>query len=96
MLINFLVQTLQSTETLILDLVCPWKYEKSSSKIRYFRKIEETFITAQPVQTVKFNFSNVAYRPTEYKTGLKEVTFYPTVMTQYKKSCGIYVFYQGL
>ena len=88
MLINFLVQTLQSTETLILDLVCPWKYEKASSKVGYSRKNEETFITAladQPVQTVKFNFSNVAYRPTEYKTGLKEVTFYPTVMTQYKK-----------
>ena len=31
-LIKFFVRTLQSTETLILDLFCPWKYEKNTQK----------------------------------------------------------------
>ena len=41
------------------------------SKVDYFSKIEEIFKTALTVQTVKITFSNVAYRPTVYKTGVE-------------------------
>ena len=46
MLINFLVQKLQSTKTLILDLFCPQKYLKNNAKAEYFTEIDEIFITA--------------------------------------------------
>ena len=64
MLINFLVQTLQSTET--LDFFADKKLKKeTSSKVGYFSIIEEIFISALAAKTVKFMFSNLAYyRPT--------------------------------
>ena len=50
MLINFLVQTLQCTETLILYLFC-------TSKVWYFSKIAELFSTAnQPKTTTSLQF----------------------------------------
>ena len=59
------VQTLQSTETLILDLFCHWKYEYAK-----FQKFSITALAAQMAWSVKFVFSYVAYnRPTVYKTG---------------------------
>ena len=33
------------------------------------KKFSLTFLTVQTAQTVEFAFSNVAYRPTVYKTG---------------------------
>ena len=65
MLINFLVQMLQSTETLLLNLFCSWKYEQKTSKVAYFSKL-----AAQIAQRVAFILSNVAYMPTVYKTEL--------------------------
>ena len=47
MLINFLVQVLQSAETLILYLFSPWKYEKNTRK----DKISEVFSTAKSCQS---------------------------------------------
>ena len=65
MLINFLVQTLQSTEPLIVDFFADKKLKKeTSSKVGYFSIIEEIFISALAAETVKFIFSNLAYRPT--------------------------------
>ena len=64
MLINFLVQTLQSTEPLIVDFFADKKLKKeTSSKVGYFSIIEEIFI-ALAAKTAKFIFSNLAYRPT--------------------------------
>ena len=54
------MQTLQSTEILILDLFFQWKYEKKT----------QTWDTAQIEQTVKIMFSSMASRPTVYKIGL--------------------------
>ena len=51
------------------------KYKNYPSKVGYFSKIQEIFTTALTAQTVqkgqkvKLTFSNVAYRPTVYKTG---------------------------
>ena len=83
-------------ETLILNLFCSWRYEKTPSKIGHFGKIEHILITAladQRAQLLKFmsstegliiiliwghnlpllprfrySWTNVAYRPTVYKT----------------------------
>ena len=43
----------------------------SPSKVAYFSKIEEFFPlpVAQATQTLKFMFTNVVYRATEYKLG---------------------------
>ena len=55
MLFNFLVQMLKSTETLFFYFIfCSWKYDKTSLKVVYFSKLKKT---------VKYIFSNVAYRP---------------------------------
>ena len=60
MLINFLVQTLQCTETLILYLFC-------TSKVWYFSKIAELFSSAnQPKTTTNLQFC-YTYKQAAYK-----------------------------
>ena len=62
MLSKFLVRTLQSTEILILDLFCTWKYEKNTLK-------SKIFITQ--AKTVKIHVLKCGLRPTVYiKVGL--------------------------
>ena len=67
MLFNFLVRMLQIIETLFF--FAKENIEKETSKARYFSKNEEIFISALAAQTVEFMLSNVAYKPTVYKTG---------------------------
>ena len=72
MIFKFLVRTQQCKESLISLLFSHENIlKKLPSKIGYFSKIEEIFITALPaqwVQIVKCVFSNVAYRPAVQKT----------------------------
>ena len=42
-----LVRKLYNTETLILYVFCPWRYEKTNLKSRILLKISEVFSTAQ-------------------------------------------------
>ena len=51
MLVKFLMQMLQRTETLISYSLCEWKYEKKTlSKVGYFSKIAEIFTSTLTVQ----------------------------------------------
>ena len=68
LLIIFLVRTLQSTGTLILNLFCWWKHFQKIIKSRILlAKLKKFRITALATQTVCPQ--NVAYWPTVYKTG---------------------------
>ena len=65
MSINILVWTLQCAETLDLYLFCPWK--KIPSKLGYFSRIEEIFLTAASPkpdqnQNLKLCFIEIPHR----------------------------------
>ena len=86
MLINFLVQTLQSIENLILYLFCPSKYEKNQSKVWDFNEIKENFITALATLTVsvKLMFSNLVHKG--QSVNFERTFCYPRILEKTNKT----------